>query len=120
MKRALVILLLLVVRADARRVIHIPTLAELCPGNDDWSKVAQCINREAPFKLERDEPTVKVVNLQQAGRLSGLYVYMFAKKWTLRGELPIYQERDVLRFERIALGPHTGYPGTACRGASPG
>ncbi len=109
MKRALLVLLVLAASADARRVVHIPTLAELCPGNDEWNKVAQCIRRQSPFELERDEPAVKVVSIDRAGRMSGLYIYTFANKWTLRGQLPLYQDRDLLRFERVTFGKHTGY-----------
>jgi hypothetical protein len=114
MKRAMiVILLVLVARADARRVIHIPTLAELCPGNDSWDRVAQRIRRQSPFTLERDGAAIKVVNIDAGmlGRhsLSGIYVYRFDKKWTLHGELRVYQPRDLLRVERVTFGARTGY-----------
>lgn len=110
MTRAMVLLLVvLAANADARRVVHIPTLRELCPGNDSWDDVAQCIRRQAPFTLERDEAGIKVVNLGALGQLSGIYVYRFDKKWTLRGDLRLYQPRDLLRVERVAFGRHTGY-----------
>jgi hypothetical protein len=114
MKRAVIVMLLvLAASADARRVIHIPTLAELCPGNDSWDRVAQCIRRQSSFQLERDAAAIKVVNIApgMAGRhsLSGIYVYRFDKKWTLHGVLRVYQPRELLRFERITFGAHTGY-----------
>jgi hypothetical protein len=95
--------------ADARRVVHIPTLADLCPGNAEWSKVAECIKRHGAFKLARDEARVKLVYVTDVGRFGGLYVYMFNKQWQLRGDLRMWQETDLLGFEHIAFGKHRGY-----------
>lgn len=97
-------------RADARRVVHIPTLRELCPGGSDWVKVSGCIKRQGDFKLVRDEKAVKLVQLSRAARLGGLYVFMHdGKSWQLRGELRVDQDADLLRFERVAFGKHAGY-----------
>lgn len=110
MKRASVLfLLVLAASADARRVIHMPTLGELCPGNDSWDSIAQCIRRQAPFTLVHDGAGAKIVSISEMGRFSGVYVYTHAKKWALRGELRLYHERDVLGFTRVELGQHTGY-----------
>jgi hypothetical protein len=95
--------------ADARRVVHMPTIAELCPGNAEWQKVAECLKRQSPFKLVRDEARVKVVDIPGTSRFAGIYVYGHGKQWQLRGELRVYEEHELLRFERVTLGNHAGY-----------
>lgn len=96
--------------AEARRVVHIPTLRELCPGGPDWAKIAACVKRQGDFKLVRDEKTVKLVELPQQARIGGLYLFMHdGKTWQLRGELHVWQELDVLGFTRVAYGKHSGY-----------
>jgi hypothetical protein len=97
------------VRANARRVIHIPTMAELCPGNAEWSKVTECIKRHGKLALLRDEANLKLVGVTEGRRINGLYVYSHDKQWRLRGELRADQPHDVLRFERVKLGKHTGH-----------
>jgi hypothetical protein len=97
-------------RAEARRVVHMPTLAELCPGNAEWTKVTECMKRNAVvFKLVRDEAEIKLVHVTGQSRFAGLYVFMHRKQWQLRGELHMYLEHDLLRFEPVKLGKHTGY-----------
>lgn len=97
-------------RSDARRVVHIPTLGELCPGNAEWSKVLTCIERAGArtFTLVRDEPRVKVVRITERSRLGGLYIYMLGKQWQLRGELRLYQDHEVLAFTHVTFGKHMG------------
>src|SRR5690348_1249056 len=109
MKRALVLLVLLAASADARRVVHIPTLSELCPGNGEWDKVAQCIRRQSPFKVLRETDDLKLVRIEQGGRLNGIYLYRHTKQWSLRGSLRLDDEADMIGFERITLGARTGY-----------
>lgn len=95
-------------RGDARRVVHIPTLGELCPGNTEWRKVAECIKRQGAFTLERDEERVKVVHVTEKSRMGGLYIYTLGKQWKLRGELRLYQDHDVLGFTHVTFGKHSG------------
>jgi len=111
MKRLMVIALLLVTTSSAspRRVVHIPQLNELCPGGEDWDKVAECIKRQAPFTLLRDSATVKLVNIEERSRIGGIYLYTHSERWALRGEVRLYQERDLLSFERATYGKHSGY-----------
>lgn len=58
-------------RADAKRVVHIPTLAELCPANAEWSSVAQCIRRHVQFTFVRDEEQLKVIDVDSGGGYFG-------------------------------------------------
>jgi hypothetical protein len=96
-------------RADARRVVRMPTLRDLCPGNAEWAKVAECLKRQVVFKLAHDDARVKLVHVPGASRFGGLYVYSFAKQWQLRGELRLYEEHDVLAFQRVTLGKYGAY-----------
>jgi hypothetical protein len=110
MKRLVIIALLLVAsHAHARRVVHIPTLRELCPGGPEWAKVAACIKRLGEFKLVRDEERVKVIVIPEGTRFAGLYLYSQTKQWTLRGELPRYKPTDIFGFARVRFGAHDGY-----------
>jgi hypothetical protein len=110
MKRLVVVLVMLVAtHAHAKRVVHIPTLRELCPGGGEWSKVAECIRRHGTVKVVRDDAQVKIVALAEGGRLNGVYLYSLTKQWTLRGELPNYQPQDVFGFARVRFGNHVGY-----------
>lgn len=96
--------------ADARRVVHMPTLAELCPGNAEWSKVTACMKRNgAGFEVVRDDARVKLVHVTAQPRYAGFYLFTYGKTWQLRGQLATYVEHDLLRFERVTFGPHAGY-----------
>ncbi|HEY5925468.1 MAG TPA: hypothetical protein VIV11_27475 [Kofleriaceae bacterium] len=111
MKRMIVIALLLasVSPASSRRVVHIPTIGELCPGSAEWDKVATCIRRQSPFKLARDEVGVKLVQIAEGSRFAGLYIYTLDKQWKLQGEMRLYQAHDLLQFERVTMGKRTGF-----------
>lgn len=96
--------------ASARRVVHIPTLAELCPGNGEWNKVAECVKRQAPFKLLRDEAKLKLLRIDADRRhFGGYYIYTYDKQWKLYGSLPQYQAADMLAFEPVTYGVRSGY-----------
>ena len=96
-------------RADARRVVHIPTLGELCPGNADWAKVEQCIRRHGPLTFERNTKDVKLVRLGPQSRIAGIALYVHDKTWRLRGELRLYQEHELLGFQRATYGRRGAY-----------
>ena len=95
--------------ADARRVVHIPTLGELCPGNADWAKVEQCIRRQGPVTYERDTKDVKLVRLGPQSRIAGIALYTRDKTWRLRGELRLYDEHELLGFQRATYGRRGAY-----------
>ncbi|HEY5951983.1 MAG TPA: hypothetical protein VIV40_41085 [Kofleriaceae bacterium] len=95
-------------RADARRVVHIPTLEEVCPGNDDWAKVGECIKRHGAFTVVREEANLKVVSLGEQSRFAGIYIYMHGKTWRMHGQLRISEPHDVLDFSHVTFGNHVG------------
>jgi hypothetical protein len=111
MKRLVVIALLLVTTSSAspRRVVHIPTISELCPGGESWDKIGECIKRQAPFKLLRDEENLKLVQIDEPYRFGGLYIYTHPKQWKLHGEVRLYQPHEVLAFDRVTFGKRSGY-----------
>ena len=112
MKRLLVLTLLVVTTSSAspRRVVHIPTIGELCPGGEDWDKVTTCIKRQAPAaKIIRDQPDLKLVRVAENTRFGGLYLYTHPKQWKLSGEVRTYQDFDLLSFEPGTFGKRSGY-----------
>jgi hypothetical protein len=114
MNRLIVVALLMLPASTAqarRRVIHIPTIGELCPAAAEWTKVVGCIKRQSgvgPIKLLRDDANLKLLHLAE-GRFAGLYVYVHRKQWTLLGEMRLYQQFDVLGFAPVKFGEHTGH-----------
>lgn len=110
MKRFVIIALLVLVAgsASARRVVHMPTLSEVCPSNAEWDKLDACIRRHGTMKLLRDEPQLKIVDVTDASRFGGIYIYSFKTKWDMRGQMRLWQEHDVLDIERVAYGGHKG------------
>ena len=112
MKRYVVIALLagMIGTASSRRVVHIPTIAELCPANADWDKLAACVKRQAPFTLIRNDANLKLLHIAGDRRnFGGYYVFTHDKQWQLYGTAPLYQAADLLQFERVTLGSRTGY-----------
>ena len=113
MKRIVVLALLLATAGTAsarrKRVVHIPTIGELCPGGAEWDKVTACIKRQSPFKLLRDESGVKLVQIAENSRFSGLYIYTHDKQWKLQGEIRLHQAHDLLAFERVTMGKRSGF-----------
>jgi hypothetical protein len=95
--------------ASARRVVHIPKMAELCPGNADWNKVEQCVRRHGQWTLERDTRDVKLLRLPDTSRFAGFLLYVNDRGWKIRGELRQYHPYEVLAFKHAKLGPRTGY-----------
>lgn len=93
-------------RAEAKRVVHIPTLAELCPANAEWSTVAQCIRRHVKFTFVRDEEQLKIIDVDAdgGGHFGGIYVYQHGAQWTLRGEIRLYQTHEVLAVQHATFG----------------
>jgi len=111
MKRWLVFTFLLVSAGTAspRRVVHMPTLPEVCPANAEWDKLDACIRRHGTMKVLRDEPTLKIIDLDdRMSRFGGIYVYTFNNKWGMRGEMRLWQEHDVLGIEHVTYGKHKG------------
>jgi hypothetical protein len=113
-KRIIVAALVMVSAAPAssRRVVHIPTLGELCPGGAVWDKIAGCITRQVErgaVKLLRDDDAVKLVHIREGGRLAGLYLYRHAKHWKLIGELRRYEPLELLGFARVTFDKYTGH-----------
>jgi hypothetical protein len=107
----MLVLALATTGADAR-VVHIPTIGELCPGNDDWAKVAQCIGRQGSFKIVRDEPNAKLVHITAQSRLAGLALYTRAtrdKRWRFTGDMRMDHDHELLDVRRMSYGPRTGY-----------
>src|SRR6185503_16229628 len=112
MKRWIVLALLVVTTSSAspRRVVHIPTIGELCPGGEDWDKVATCIKRQAPgAKIVRDTADIKLVRVAENGRFGGLYLYTHPKQWKMAGEVRTYQDFELLTFEPATYGKRSGY-----------
>src|SRR5262245_649380 len=111
MKRIIVIALLLFSASSAspRRVVRMPTIRELCPGGAEWDKIAACIKRQTPFTVVRDDDDVKLLRVDERSRFNGLYLFTHAKDWKLQGEVRVYQEHDLLRFDRATYGKHVGY-----------
>lgn len=103
---ALVACALLAGRAEAKRVVHIPTLAELCPANAEWSNVAQCIRRHVKFTFVRDESELKIIdiNADGGGYYGGVYIYRHDKQWTLRGQMRLYQQHEILGVQHATFG----------------
>jgi hypothetical protein len=93
-------------RADARRVVHIPTLAELCPANAEWASVAQCIRRHAKFTVIREEAQLEIIDINSdaGGYFGGVYVYRHDKQWTLRGEVRLYEQHEILAVQQATFG----------------
>jgi hypothetical protein len=111
MKRWLVFALLLVTAgtASSRRVVRMPTLPEVCPSNAEWDKLDACIRRHGSAKVLRDEPHLKIIDLDdRASRFGGIYIYSFKNKWDMRGQMRLWQEHDVLGIEHVTFGAHKG------------
>lgn len=108
-KRLLVAVVLVAASAEARRVVHIPTLGELCPGHAEWEKVEQCIRRQGTMTLERDQRDAKLVRLGPQSRLAGIALYTNAKQWRMRGEVRLSQDHEVLGFQRATYGKRSAY-----------
>ena len=112
MKRLVVIALLAAMTGTAagRRVVHIPSIGELCPANADWDKLATCVKRHAPFKLLRDGASLKLLHIDGGRRnFGGYYVFTYDKQWRLHGHVPTYSAGDLLQFERVTFGSRAGY-----------
>ncbi|HEX5059197.1 MAG TPA: hypothetical protein VFV99_07545 [Kofleriaceae bacterium] len=111
MKRWLVLALLLASTGTAspRRVVHMPTLPEVCPSNAEWDKLDACIRRHGTMKVLRDEPALKIIDLDdRMSRFGGIYVYAFKTKWDMRGTMRLWQEHDVLGVQHVTYGKHKG------------
>ena len=95
-------------RADAKRVVRMPTLAELCPANAEWSTVAQCIRRHARFTFVRDADQLKIIDIDSdaGGYYGGLYVYRHDRQWTLSGQVRLYQRHEILATTHATFGSH--------------
>jgi hypothetical protein len=111
MKRLVVIAFILVTAGSAasRRVVRMPTLRDLCPAGASWEKVSSCIERQVQFKLVRDEPNVKLIQVAGGARFSGLYLYTHGDNWKLQGEVHLYQDFELLSFGRATFGKHGAY-----------
>ena len=110
--RALAVAMVLLVTsaAEAKRVVRLPTLRELCPGGDDWSQITSCFTRHGKHTILRDDATAKIVSFATGSRIAGIYFYVEqAKRWQLRGELRMYNEHELVGFSRVSFGKHAAY-----------
>ena len=91
------------------RVVRITRLADVCPGNDNWDKVAQCIRRHGTLTIERDQPDLKLVRVAAPSSFAGFYLYAHGAKWTHRGSLRVSEEGELLGLSRVRFGAHAGH-----------
>lgn len=106
---AVAFVLVLATPAQARRVVQLPRLADLCPGNENWAKVEACIRRHGQLTIEHADADAKLVRVRAPSLISGLYLYRHRAKWEYLGELGVYADPELLGFSRVRFGPHAGY-----------
>ena len=107
---AVAVVLLVASAAHAKRVVHIPTLRELCPGGEDWRKTTACFARHGKHEVLRDDATAKLIRFAPGTRIAGIYLYLVKdKRWYVHGDLRIFQEHELVGFQRVTLGKYGAY-----------
>src|SRR5688572_9149854 len=115
--RPLVVLALLCGTAAAERLVVMePPVVRKCPKGKTWDAVTKCIAKHATVKVIKTLPKAKLVHVSmspapQRGRgEGGIYLYVErGAQWQLGGMYETWQPHDVIAFEKLTVGKHTGY-----------